>query len=119
MAHHGSEMSDDLRRRILAAMGGNQSNGDSAQDHERLLGEMRRAQVGSGLGATGQFPRGKLAEEDEGEIKIAIAADPKSQTIIIDFGKPTAWIGFTAEQAIEIAETLQAKAWELRGIESK
>lgn len=82
MAHHSSETSD-----ILRAL--------SAQSRPPL-------------GATGRFPLGKLVPEDEGEIAIGFAhTDGK---VVIDFGKPAAWIGFTPEQADEIADTLRKHA---------
>lgn len=69
-------------------------------------------------GPTGRFPRGKLNENDEGEIQIAIAVDKAKQVVIIDFGKPTTWIGFTADQASDLADLILKKSWELRGITS-
>jgi hypothetical protein len=64
-----------------------------------------------GLGSTGQFPEGKLNANDEGEIAIAIAADPETGRVIIDFGpEPVAWIGFSPEQAVDLAQTLLKKA---------
>ena len=56
------------------------------------------------LGATGQFPEGKVTKEDEGEIRLAIGS--KTGTVFIEFGKPVAWIGFTPQQAKQIALTL-------------
>ena len=44
-------------------------------------------------GATGEFPDGKINKHDEGELKIAIAADTKNGIVVLDFGKPTTWIG--------------------------
>lgn len=91
MAHHGSsEMSAELRRKLLGI-------------EERL-------------GATGQYPHGKLNDDDEGEIKIAIAADYASNVVRIEFGKPIAWMGLTGDQAKAIGDLLIAKAFELRGI---
>ena len=69
-----------------------------------------------GLGATGRFPEGQLCVHDEGEIRFAIAADPKNGKVLIDFGKPVHSLGLTTEQAIELAEMLTAKAWAARGI---
>lgn len=69
------------------------------------------------LGATGRYPNGKLNGDDEGEIRVGIAADPAKRVVVVDFGKPTTWIGFTPEQAVEIAKLLTDKAWECRGIE--
>ncbi len=61
-----------------------------------------------GLGATGKFPEGKLTKMDEGELAMAIGTHQGK--VVIDFGKPTAWIGFTKEQAYELANTLRDKA---------
>lgn len=86
MAHHSSNESDEMRR---------------------LLGKAFQQP----LGATGRFPEGKLTQDDEGEIAIAIGAAPDG-TVVMDFGKPTAWIGFKKAQAIEIADTLRKHAGE-------
>lgn len=65
------------------------------------------------LGPTGQFPEGKLTPEDEGEIRVGIThLDGK---VVMDFGKPTAWIGFTAEQADQMAAVLRTHAAIIRG----
>lgn len=57
------------------------------------------------LGATGQFPEGKITEEDEGEIRISIGHAPGK--VIMDFGeKPIKWIGFNPVQAKQIAMSL-------------
>lgn len=69
-----------------------------------------------GLGPTGEFPMGKLSDEDEGELTIAITADPKTQRVILNMGAPTAWIGFTYEQAMALSESFRDRAFELRGI---
>ena len=79
------------------------SEGQSRAEFERAFGK---------LGATGQFPRGKLTENDEGEIRIAIGQ--KDGKVLIDFGKPVAWIGFSAEEAEQIATTLREHAIECR-----
>lgn len=84
--------------------------------HGEYLNELRKQFGTPETGPTGRYPMGKLNEDDEGEITIAVAADPKTQRIIIDLGKPVAWIGFTAEQAVELADVLTKKAWQARGI---
>lgn len=76
--------------------------------------DLRREQLG--LGATGQYPNGKLCDQDEGEIKISIAADLKNGIVLIDFGKPAASIGFTPKQAHDIANMLIEEAFACRGI---
>lgn len=65
------------------------------------------------LGATGKYPSGKLDELDEGELQFAIAADPAKKKVLINFGKPVAFIGFDPEQAISLGELLINKGKEL------
>lgn len=74
MSHHSSSPEDEAR--MHAAM-------------QKLLGE---------------YPDGKLRQDDEGAIAVAIGHERGRVTI--QFPKPVAWIGFTPEEAIEIAETL-------------
>lgn len=71
-----------------------------------------------GLGATGRYPRGKLCEHDEGEIKIGIAADPANGVVVIDFGKSVRSLGLTPDEAKDIADLLTSKAFECRGVTS-
>lgn len=75
-----------------------------------------RAMIESEAGPTLRYPHGKLTEHDEGEIQIKIGGDPQTQRVLIDFGKPTAWIGFTPQQARELAQSLIAKADAVQGI---
>ena len=49
------------------------------------------------IGPTGQFPEGRLNQDDEGEIAIAICADHGN--VVIQFGKPVAWLAMPPEQA--------------------
>lgn len=53
------------------------------------------------LGATGKFPRGRLTEEDEGELQMAVAH--RDGNIVLDFGKPVVWIGSSPKEARQIA----------------
>lgn len=62
----------------------------------------------SGLGPTGNFPQGKLNSNDEGELALGITHDKGK--VIIDFGKPVAWIGFDPKQAKEIARMFELHA---------
>lgn len=60
------------------------------------------------LGATGAFPDGKLNQTDEGELRMAVSSG--DGLVRIDFGKPTAWIAFPANQAKELAALLMRHA---------
>lgn len=60
------------------------------------------------LGATKDYPRGKLNQHDEGGLQIAIGVQDK--TVIIDFGTPTTWIGLDKHTALALANSLIEKA---------
>lgn len=60
------------------------------------------------FGPTGKFPRGKLNEDDEGELTMGVAAD--GGTVILNFGKPVAWVGLPPALARELAASLIKKA---------
>ena len=62
------------------------------------------------FGATGKFPEGKLGPDDEGELTLGIAADPKNNIVRIEFGKPVAWVGLPPDKAIQFANVIIAKA---------
>jgi hypothetical protein len=60
------------------------------------------------LGATGDYPLGKLNDTDEGALQIAIRGE--GGNVRIDFGTPTAWLAMPPDQAIAFAEVIIAKA---------
>lgn len=60
------------------------------------------------FGATGQFPRGKLHESDEGELQMGVTV--KSGTVIVAFGTPVAWLGLTPQIARDLAAALLERA---------
>lgn len=72
--------------------------------------ELQRAMSEAMKEVFGEYPDGKLNPNDEGGIAVAIGHE--NGRVVIRFPKPVAWIGFTADQAIEIAETLIAHARE-------
>ena len=52
----------------------------------------------------GEFPNGRLNAEDQGAIPVSIGHDLGAVTM--QFPRNLNWIGFTPEQAIDIAQTL-------------
>lgn len=64
-------------------------------------------------GATGKFPRGLLNAGDEGELRMAIAADRANGIVRLDFGKPVAWLGLPAAEARALGSALLQKADEV------
>lgn len=65
------------------------------------------------LGATGRFPYGKTDDEDEGELRMAIATDHGNGIVRIVFGKSIAWIGLPSDHARALGMMLIDKADEL------
>lgn len=66
------------------------------------------------LGATGAFPDGALdLDHDEGEIRLAIAADKKAGVVRVEFGKPLAWLGLPRQEAMQFAEVIRFHAGKL------
>jgi hypothetical protein len=60
----------------------------------------------SPFGATGNFPQGKISDDDEGELILGVAWDDVSKNVIIDFGKSINWIGLDAPKAILFANSI-------------
>lgn len=68
-------------------------------------------------GATGEFPRGKLSKDDDGELKIAIGQ--KKGVVFMEFGKLVSWIAMEPAQAETFAQTLLQYAEEAKEAEAK
>jgi hypothetical protein len=54
------------------------------------------------LGATGDYPLGKLGPDDEGGLVIGVAKD-EHNNIVVNFGTPVAWFALPPDQAIGLA----------------
>lgn len=63
-------------------------------------------------GPTGKFPWGKAYSDDEGELNVAIAADPAAGVVRLDFGTSVKWVSLPPASARELAAVLIAKAAE-------
>ena len=96
MSHHGQNPLNDkhseMMRKILSAE--QQSTGDPLRDMQRKL--------------QGEFPDGRLNPNDEGGLAVMIGHEKGK--VVMQFPSPTAWIGFTPEQAMDIAQTLISHA---------
>jgi hypothetical protein len=51
------------------------------------------------LGPTGEYPRGKLGEDDMGELNIRVTADRSRGIVEIAFGASVTWLGMPAGDA--------------------
>jgi hypothetical protein len=59
-----------------------------------------------------RYPRGKISEDDEGEIEIAVTV--RDKTVIVMFGDQVTWLGMPAEQAIQLGELLIDRAKQIK-----
>lgn len=66
------------------------------------------------VGATGDHPQGKLNADDQGGLRMAVAADKRNSVVRVDFGKPVAWLGLDKATALELAEKLRWHASKLQ-----
>jgi hypothetical protein len=64
------------------------------------------------LGPTGQFPQGKDYSDDEGELQLGIAHD--QDNVIINYGKPVAWLAMPPKEARQFAELILHHASQIR-----
>lgn len=78
----------------------------SGQPAPGLLDLVRQIQKeqGNPVGATGQFPQGKMHDSDEGELRLAVTTTDGK--VVMDFGKQVVWIGFDGPQAVSLGELL-------------
>lgn len=63
-------------------------------------------------GATGKFPFGKLSDDDEGELVVAVSS--MEGMVRIEFGKPVAWVCLPPDKAIEFASVVVARAMAMK-----
>lgn len=68
----------------------------SEDDERRLNDTMRKV--------FGEFPNGRLNKDDQGAMAMAIIHE--NGAVVMRFPRNLNWIGFTPEQAIDIAESL-------------
>jgi hypothetical protein len=99
MAHHGTVPPEFFNEELL-------NKGKNTSETLNPL-PADESEIKTQLGATGKFPDGKLNDNDEGEIRVAIYQE--KENIVINFGKPIVWVGFTKKQAIDIAISLLTK----------
>lgn len=102
MGHHGSDEPSDEMMRAMKAMK------ETRDDMRKVLAESPQ------FGATGKYPMGELDKSDEGEIAFGVASHRGK--VIMNFGKPVAWLGMDARQAGALAALLIQHAQRCRGI---
>lgn len=71
-------------------------HGMNPEDADRLHKAMREV--------FGEYPEGRLNADDQGGIAVAIGH--QDGKVVMQFPKNLNWIGFTADQAVDIANSL-------------
>jgi hypothetical protein len=64
------------------------------------------------LGATGDFPEGKLNQDDEGGLVMKISTE--GGNVRVDFGTQVAWFALPPDAAIDMAKAIIAQAVSLQ-----
>jgi len=59
-----------------------------------------------------QFPQGKLSEDDEGLLEVAIGIHEGK--LIVNFGKPVYWFGLDYDGAMQLASNIIGRAQEIK-----
>lgn len=67
-------------------------------------------QTASFKGALGDFPMGKLTNNDEGAIQFAVGIE--KDKVVLDFGTPVVWVGMSPQQAADLGSLLLKRARE-------
>jgi hypothetical protein len=109
MAHHESTANKETLKRLFEST----LTTEERQRNEDMLNQMECMR----LGATGEYPQGKLTREDEGEIRIATTS--KDGKVILAFGKKIAWVGFTPQDAIDLGANLIQRGENLSSLRGK
>lgn len=63
-------------------------------------------------GPLGTFSDGKISPDDGGDLAIGVATTEDGK-IVLHFGTPTLWVGFTPERALDFASKLHHYAEEV------
>ena len=97
------ELPADLREEVLKVATEKQISLD-------WLINLYRRGYNAKLGATGEYPYGKLGKRDEGELTVAMAVDARHGVIRIEFGKPIGWLALPSAHARQFAKLLLENA---------
>ena len=111
--HHSSDFDPEMSGKIL-----DQADKETSKQSPLIAAEVKAVEAARLVegeeqpGPTGKIPDGKLTEMDLGETAFRIAT--VEDKIILDFGKPTSWVGMSADQAFGLAKILYKRAKKLQ-----
>lgn len=67
----------------------------------------------NGFGPTGEFPKGKIAPDDNGGLRFGITAIQEKNVIVFQFGKPVSWFALYPDDIKVLIKALTEKLREL------
>jgi hypothetical protein len=62
--------------------------------------------MASGQGFDRRYPKGRINEEDDGEMMYGIALNHETNRLMIRFSKPTLWIGLDTDSAMQLVTAI-------------
>lgn len=101
-------MIEKLTRDLILML--DREKGDVYKLLMRGFDEQSKKPEETNLGATGEFPRGKLHDADEGELTLAIGVNEEKNTVEIHFGKNISWLGLDRTSAENFADAIKQRA---------
>lgn len=106
MSHHSTNNSLTEKMRELENLAADKP----AEEVMKKLRQVEAAKkhLDKTLGPTGTYPAGRLVAQDEGGLMFGVTRF--NGRVILDFGKPVQSIGFTRNDALELAKVLRAHA---------
>ena len=75
------------------------------EERDKLVAKLKEIQT---VGATGQYPHGRVGPDDQGGLKSALYI--REGKLVLDFGKPLSWLAMTKAEAQTLAVGLFKKA---------
>jgi hypothetical protein len=69
-----------------------------------------------GVGATGQFPQGKIGPDDGGELGVAVVSDKEHGVVRLLFGKPVSWLAMPKAGIPGLIDMLRKKSGRTGGV---
>ena len=111
--HHERQLSDEMSEVFAAARAAQVDNLERATAMAEPIS--RESSALSSAGPTGEFPDGKLTENDEGGLVMGLAV--YKGKIVVNFGKPVASIGLDVENAKQLAKRIDLLASRIRRAE--
>lgn len=70
------------------------------------LSEMGKPESESQVGPTGEYPDGKISEDDGGELRIAVSLDRERGLVNMDFGTMIKWFSMSPLDAVGLSQAL-------------